>query len=304
MTNTHTHPFNLKKAPLLDMANRMLQLMHRQGDPTQVTVAGWSCFCLLDPSALAPLMSQCSGPTKINEWAASMSAWTWPYILDMALHSVRLSFPPAIRHRRVLNRVSVFGFIMLSLSLLSKRGLIHCYLFEGTFNLHPLCPGHCWIGKTVPTVATTTHVYSLLVKEAERLCHHVDGIIGEGWGILKDTETLKKIIITSVPQMSGLSWDRHVGTSSLCCQQCGPCVYKELWFSSENHRPLWVPWPVKLRLSPWQRIITKTCWMAKQKSDPQNASHTFSKQKAPVFNPASTTTNAKRFSNTYCILYL
>lgn len=80
------------------------------------------------------------------------------------------------------------GFIELdqSIFLLVEKRLIHGHLFEGTFNLHPLCPGHCWIGQTVPTIATATHVYSLFVKEAECLSHHVDSIVGERWGILKD----------------------------------------------------------------------------------------------------------------------
>lgn len=85
-----------------------------------------------------------------------------------------------------------------SISLLIEDSLIHSHLFEGTFNLHPLCPGNRWIGQTVPTVAATTHVYSLLVKKAERLRHHVHSIIGEGRGILKVTEILTKNINTSI----------------------------------------------------------------------------------------------------------
>lgn len=61
----------------------------------------------------------------------------------------------------------------------------HDYLFEGTFYLHPLCPWHSWICKAVPTVATTTHIYSLLVQKAEGLSHHMDCIVSEGWCVLK-----------------------------------------------------------------------------------------------------------------------
>lgn len=53
------------------------------------------------------------------------------------------------------------------------------HLLEGAFDLHALCPGHRWVGQTVPAVSTATHVYPLLVKEAEGLGHHVDGVVGE-----------------------------------------------------------------------------------------------------------------------------
>lgn len=58
-------------------------------------------------------------------------------------------------------------------------------LFQGTFDLHTLCPGHCRVSQAVSAVSPTTHVYSLLVKEAERLGHHMDGVVGEGRGVLR-----------------------------------------------------------------------------------------------------------------------
>lgn len=55
----------------------------------------------------------------------------------------------------------------------------HSHLLESAFDLHALCPGHRWVGQAVAAVSTSTHVYPLLVKEAEGLGHHVDGVVGE-----------------------------------------------------------------------------------------------------------------------------
>lgn len=61
------------------------------------------------------------------------------------------------------------------------------YLFEGAFYFHTLWPRHRRVGQTVPCIPTTVQVYSLFVQEAERLGHDVDGVVGEGGGVLQDT---------------------------------------------------------------------------------------------------------------------
>lgn len=120
--------------------------------------------------------------------------------------TVNLILPTASKSNFELFKSLIFTFQGCDLYFFKDLSL---YLFECSLDLHPLSPRHRRIGQTVSTVSTPTHVNSLLVKEAESLGHHVNGVVGEGRGVLR-TETIKVELWASADvsnrMCSGLGW--------------------------------------------------------------------------------------------------
>ena len=76
------------------------------------------------------------------------------------------------------------------------------YLFESSFDLHPLGPWHCRVGQAISIVPAAGEVYTLLVQELEGLCHHLHRIVSQRRGVLQeDTQEHTLLSLCTSPNL-------------------------------------------------------------------------------------------------------
>lgn len=129
------------------------------------------------------------------------------------------------------------------------------YHFEGSLDINALAPGHSWVGETVTSAPPARNIYSLSSKIPEGLRNHKNGIMSQGWCVLKEKPTtamqwqhiilvpfaaealMKKTLLINVKDFHIPSCSRRVTT--LKVHQC----WDRLFASSNASSAAMLHWP-------------------------------------------------------------